>query len=88
MSPNKRSDAKNYLESPLAARFHLVQPESQPDATGFSGTDPETAKAARSSFSKDFVGDHSSSDIAVAPTDPVTGSIGQQALPESKCAQA
>jgi hypothetical protein len=88
MSPIKRSDVKNHLHSPLATKIHLVQPESQPDATGFSGSEPEIAKANPLGFSKDFVGDHSSSGVAIAPTEQVTESSRQQASAASKSARA
>jgi hypothetical protein len=84
MSPIKRSDVKNHFHYPLATKIHLVQPESQPDATGFSGSEPEIAKANPQGFSKDFFGDHSSSGVAVAPTQRVIESSRQQASAISK----
>jgi len=87
MSPIKRSDVQNHLHYPLATKIHLVQPESQPDATGFSGGEPDAVKEVPSGFALDFVAEHSSSGVAVAPTDPVTGSIGQQAAAVSESAQ-
>jgi hypothetical protein len=88
MSAINRGDVKNHLHSPLETRIHLVQPESQPDATGFSGAEPDTMKADPSGSTRGPVAEDSSSGITVAPTDSVTGSIGQQALSKSKCAQA
>ncbi|SPE17853.1 hypothetical protein SBA5_1100033 [Candidatus Sulfotelmatomonas gaucii] len=87
MSPIKRSDVKSHLHSPLVTKIHLVQPESQPDATGYSDGEPEAIKADPSGFAQDFVAEHSSSGVAVAPTDPTTGSIGQQAPAVSESAQ-
>ena len=37
MSLIKRSDVKNHLSPRFRTKIHLCQPESQPDATGFSG---------------------------------------------------
>ena len=89
MSPINRSDVKNHLHSPLETRIHLVQPESQPDATGFSGAEPDiTKKADPSGSTRGPAAEDSSSGVTVGPTDSVTGSMGQQALGESKCAQA
>jgi hypothetical protein len=39
-------------------------------------------------FAQDFVAEHSSSDVAVAPSDPLTGSIRPQASAVSKSARA
>ncbi len=88
MSFNKRSDVKSHLHSPLVTKIHLVQPESQPDATGFSGAEADTIKADPSNFAKDFIAEHSPSGVAVAPSDPVADSIRPQAPAVSKSAQA
>jgi hypothetical protein len=37
MSILKKSDVKSHLSRHQSTRIHLHQPESQPDATGFSG---------------------------------------------------
>ena len=37
MSIINRSDVKNHMRPPFLAKIHLCAPESQPDATGFSG---------------------------------------------------
>lgn len=88
MSVVKKTDVKNHLSPPFLAKIHLVQPESQPDATGFSVAEPDAAGADRSKFAKDFVAEHSSSGVAVAPADQLTGSSSQQAATVSKSAQA
>ncbi len=88
MSVIKRSDVKNHLHSPFLTRIHLVQPESQPDATGYSVAEPETIKANPSGFAEDLIAEHSSSGFSVAPTEQVTGSSSQQAPNASKSAQA
>jgi len=88
MSPVKRSDVKNHLHPPFLTRVHLVQPESQAEAAGFSGAEPDAIKADPLGFAQDLVAEHSSSGVAVAPTNPVTGSIRPQAPAVSKSAQA
>ena len=87
MSPIKRSDVESHVHSPFLARIHLVQSESQPDATGFSGSDLETIEASPSGFAEDFVAEHSSSCVAVAQTEQVTDSGSQQAPAASKGVQ-
>ena len=47
-----------------------------------------TTKADPLGFAQDFVAEHSSSDVAVAPSDPLTGSIRPQASAVSKSARA
>ena len=37
MSNIEKSDVKNHLSPRFRMQIHLCQPESQPDATGFSG---------------------------------------------------
>ncbi len=89
MSPlNKRSDVKSHVHSPFLTKVHFVQPESQPDARGSSGAEPNTIEANPLGFAQDFVAERSSSDVTVAPTDPVAGSIRPQAPSLSKSAQA
>ena len=84
MSPLKRSDVKNHLHSPFFTKIHLIQPESQPDATGFSGAEPDTIKAIPSGFAQDFLAEHSSSRGTAAPADRVTGSGSLRRLPVRK----
>ncbi len=88
MSAIKTSDVKNHLRSPLHSRIHLVSPESQPDATGFSADEPDAIKAHPSFFAEDFVGEHSSPSVAVVATNLPTVSIGPKALSASKSAKA
>ena len=62
MSLIKKKRRKEPPASPLSAqRFISCQPESQPDATGFSGAEPDATKANPSGFAQDFVAEHSSS---------------------------
>jgi hypothetical protein len=87
MSNIRRSDVKNHLSPRFRTKTHLSEPVSQPDATGFSGIELETVKATRSNFDADFIAEHSSG-VAVAPAEPVTGSIRPQAPTVSKSARA
>ena len=88
MSLIKKSDVKNHLSPRFRTKIHLCQPESQPDATGFSVAEPDAIKADPSGFAEDFVAEHSSSGVALAPADPLTGSIRPQAPAVSKSVQA
>ncbi|MGA2571049.1 MAG: hypothetical protein ABSF23_11070 [Terracidiphilus sp.] len=84
MSLIKKSDVKNHLSPRFRTKIHLCQP----DATGFSVAEPDAIKANPASFAGDFVAEHSSSGVAVAPTDPATGSIRPQTPTASKSALA
>ena len=88
MSLIKKTDVENHLSPRDHTKIHLCPPVGPSDATGFSVAEPGTMKADPSSFAEDFVAEHSSSDTAVAPADPVTGSIRLQAPTLSKSAQA
>ncbi len=88
MSFTKLSDVKGHLHPPFLTKTHFGQPESQPDATGFSGADPDTIKVNRSGNAEDFVAEHSSSLTALAQGDPVIGSIDPQAATTSKNVQS
>jgi len=87
MSPLKRSDVKNHLHPPFLTKIHLVESESQPDATGYSVAEADAIEANPSNFAEDFVTEHSSSRVAVAPTNPETGSSSPQAPAVSKSVQ-
>ena len=43
MSLNKQSDVKNHLSRHTRSQIHLIEPISQPDATGFSDVEPGLA---------------------------------------------
>ena len=45
MSPINPSDVKGHLRPPFLTKIHLVPPQSQPDATGFSAIEPDTLNA-------------------------------------------
>jgi hypothetical protein len=68
----KKSDIKNHLSARHHKRIHIV-PVSQPDATGFSGTNQAPVETSEAAFKQDFIADHTTSGTAVAPCD---GSIG------------
>jgi hypothetical protein len=84
MSIVKKSDVKNHLSPRYRTKIHL----SQPDATGFSGAEPDVIKENPATFSKDFTAEHSSIAIPVASADLLTGSTPPQSPLVSKSAQA
>jgi hypothetical protein len=88
MSQIRQSDVKNNLSPRFHTKIHLCDPVSQPDATGYSVAEPNPIKAGPATFAQDFVAEHSSSGAAVAPFDPVTGSIGIHVAKTSNSAQA
>lgn len=71
MSLIKKSDVKNHLSARHQNRIHIA-PVSQPDATGFSGANPEAIEADRSVFNRDFTGDHTTSGKSLAPSAETT----------------
>jgi len=88
MSLIEKNDVKNHLSPRFRTKIHLCEPESQPDATGCSVAEPNAIKANASSFTEDFVAEHSSSRVAVVPIDSEAGSSSQQAPTISKSVQA
>jgi hypothetical protein len=87
VSPIKRSDVKNHLSPRHRTDIHLCQPESQPDATGFSAAEPDAIQANSLNSAEDFVAERSSSGAALAQSNPLLGSIGPQAPATSKSVQ-
>jgi hypothetical protein len=87
MSFVKRSDVKRPLSLDFHTKIHLCTPESQPDATGFSGAESNTDKTNLSSFTADFVAEHSSLGVA-ASIDHLPGSFRAEVPKVSKSAQA
>ncbi len=71
MSLVKKSDVKNHLSPRHHKGIHLASP-SQPDATGFSADAPGAIAADPSSVVENFVAEHSSSEVSMAPADQVT----------------
>jgi hypothetical protein len=87
MSLIKQSDVKNHLSPRFRTKVHLRQPESQPDATGFSAAEPDAINATASSFTEDFVAEHSAPDAAAAPGDHLPGSFRPDTPTVSKSAR-
>ena len=77
MSLIKKSDVKNQLSPEFRTKIHLCEPVSRPDATGDTVAEADAIPANPSQFSEDIVAGHSSSGLAIVPTDEVTGSIPQ-----------
>jgi hypothetical protein len=75
MSLIRQSDVKNHLSPRFRTKIHLCQPESQPDATGFSAAEPVAINATASSFTEDFVAEHSAPDAAAVPGGHLPGSF-------------
>jgi hypothetical protein len=88
MSLVKKSDVKNHLSPRFRTKTYLNVPESQPDATGFSGAEPDPIRENPAAFSKDFTAEHSSVATTVAPADLLTGSTRPLATLVSKSAKA
>lgn len=88
MSLIKKSDVKNHLSARFRKQVHLDQLASQPDSTGFSQDEPGAGKVRISDFAQDFQADHSHPDAALAPSEPLAGSIGSKAPAVSKSAKA
>jgi hypothetical protein len=87
MSFVERSDAEKPLSLEFRTKIHLCAPESQPDATGFSEAESNTNRANLSSFTVDFVAEHSAPGVA-ASTDHLPGSFRAEIPKVSKSAQA
>jgi len=66
MSLSKLSDVKGHLRPPFLTKTPLDQLESQPDATGFSGVDPDAVETNPSNHTDDLDTAHSSSSSTVA----------------------
>jgi len=79
MSRIKLSDVKTHLHPPFLTKTHPGQPESEPDATGFSAAEPETIKTDASDFADDFITEHSSPGTGVVLGNRATGSVSSQA---------
>ena len=88
MSFVERSDAEKPLSLEFRTKIHLCTPESQPDATGFSGAESDTNRANLSSFTVDFVAEHSSPGVAAESSDHLPSSFRAEIPKVSKSAQA
>ena len=80
MSLIKKSDVKNHLSARHQNRFHHAS-VSQPNATGFSGTNQ--APVEESGFSQDFTADHTKSGAAVAHSAETSASSTPQITADS-----
>jgi hypothetical protein len=78
MSLIKKSDVKNHLSSRHHNHIHIA-PVSQPDATGFSGTNQAPVETNESVFAQDFTADHTTSGAIVTPADQSAGRLKPQA---------
>ncbi len=88
MSIINRSDVKNHMRPPFLSKIHLCEPQSQPDATGFSEPEPEAIDAEPSGFTADFVAEHSAPGEAAAPSRHLPGSFRSEAPTAPKSAKA
>ncbi len=88
MSLIRQSDVKDHLSPRDHTQIHLCPPESQPDATGFSGAEPDVIKENPATFSKDFTAEHSSIAKPAASADLLTGCTHPRVPVASKSAQA
>lgn len=79
MSLTKKSDVKNHLSARHQNHIHIA-PVSQPDATGFSGTNQTPSESSPSGFNQDFTGDHTTSGTGrLAPPAEITPATKSQA---------
>jgi hypothetical protein len=87
MSLVKRSDVKNHLSPRFRTKIHLCESVSQPDATGFSSDEPDTTTPQPAEFADDFIGEHSSSGAAGAPSRQAPVAVRLQAPSTTKSAR-
>ena len=87
MSLINQSDEENHPSPQICSKIHLCAPVSQPDATGYSVPETDAGKADPPNFVQDFVAEHSSSDAAAKPGEPLPGSFRPEAPKVSKSAQ-
>ena len=78
MSLIKKSDVKNHLSARHHNRMHLA-PASQPDATGFSGTNQESVKTNGADFTQDLAAEEMTAPLTGAGLDSSTDSSTPQA---------
>ncbi len=82
MSLIKKSDVKNHLSLQHQNRIHIA-PVSQPDATGYSGTNQAPVETDQSRFTQDFTGDHTTFGAGLAPSAETPAPATSQGLPDS-----
>ncbi len=88
MSIINRTDVKNHMRPPFHSKIHLCEPQSQPDATGFSEPEPDAVNAQPSGFVADFVAEHSSPGVVAAPSGHLPSSFHPEAPTVPKSAKA
>ncbi len=88
MSIINRTDVKNHMRPLFLSKIHLCEPQSQPDATGFSEPEPDTIEAQPLGFAADFVAEHSSQGVVAAPGRHLPGSFYPEAPTVPKSAKA
>jgi len=88
MSLIRQSDVKNHLSPRFRTKIHLCEPESQPDATGFSAAEPDTIEKTSSDFTADFVAEHSAPDAAATNGGHLPGSFHPETAKVAKSARA
>lgn len=87
MSLVKKSDVKNHLSLRYRTQIHLCQPESQPDASGFSTAETDAVQLNPLNGAEGFAAERSFSGIALAPDNPLIDSIASQAPAVSRSVQ-
>jgi hypothetical protein len=88
MSLIRQSDVKNHLSPRFRTKIHLCQPESQPDATGFSAAEPGAIETTPSDFTADFVAEHSAAGATAASGGHLPGSFHPETPKVAKSARA
>ncbi len=81
MSITRKTDVKNHLSARWRGQNRPYLAVSQPDATGFSGTDQDAIKVQPSAFIEDFDGERSRRGISLVPADLSINTTGIQ-VPE------
>ena len=88
MSNFNSSDEENHTRLPFHSKIHLCEPQSQPDATGFSEPEADAINANPSGFTADFVAEHSASGVVTAPSRHLPGSFHTETATVPKSAKA
>lgn len=83
MSIVKKSDVKNHLSARHRTQIHLCRP----DATGFSAVESGAVQSGPSTFTEDFLAEHSSSRKPIAPASRAVSSLAPQANTATKSVQ-
>lgn len=86
MSLVKKSDVKNHLSAQFRKAIHLSYPDSQPDATGFSGAGSISIPASPSTFAEDLNEEHSATGKSIGQADRVIDSASTRPQAVTKSA--